>query len=181
MVEPRPASLPDFGILPQPAKVLALSPCWIGTRGLAPLPAVQCARPTRPAAPQPSVKVDPGWPRLRRSDGWGDSAQLKCCREEPDEDAVHELRVATRRLIAKLFLLTAVVPGPAPARARRLLKERLDALGELRDVHVMRLFFDAQTTAFPELILVRDALARLEGTPYQAGWTPDCPPQVAKT
>jgi CHAD domain-containing protein len=142
------------------AAALSSWPTW--NPGLVPLPTVQPARPARLVAPKLSVKLG-SWLAASLEERWDFYfTQFKRCRTESTEERVHQLRVATRRLIAKLFLLSAVVPGPAAGKAQQILKQRLDALDELRDVHVMRLFFDGQTSAFPELILVRDALARLE-------------------
>src|SRR5262245_60832547 len=44
-------------------------------------------------------------------------------------EPVHEMRVASRRLMAQLDLLDAVVPGNAIERARRVLKRRVRSLG----------------------------------------------------
>jgi CHAD domain-containing protein len=89
-------------------------------------------------------------------------AQVKRCRQEFSEETVHELRVATRRLIAQLVMLDCITPGTPAESVRRSLKRRLKALGDLRDTHVRRLFFERQSARFPELILVRDFLRREE-------------------
>jgi len=88
--------------------------------------------------------------------------QLRNCQENFSEEAVHELRVATRRLMAQIVMLGCVIPGKIAENARVLLKRRLKALGELRDVHVQRLFVEKQMTRFPELLFVRDFLQRRE-------------------
>lgn len=88
--------------------------------------------------------------------------QLRGCQEKFSEEAVHELRVATRRLMAQIVMLACVIPGKAAENTRMLLKRRLKALGELRDTHVQRLFVEKQMLRFPELIFVRDFLQRRE-------------------
>jgi CHAD domain-containing protein len=75
---------------------------------------------------------------------------------------VHELRVATRRLLAQFTLLSCVAPSPALEKARRILKRRLTALGELRDAQVQRLFIEQKTASFPELVLLGHWLQRRE-------------------
>jgi CHAD domain-containing protein len=75
---------------------------------------------------------------------------------------VHELRVATRRLLAQFALLSCVVPSAALEKARRILKCRLAALGDLRDTQVQRLFIEQKAVRFPALVLVRAWLRRRE-------------------
>ena len=88
--------------------------------------------------------------------------QLGHCQEHFSEEAVHELRVATRRLLAQLTLLGFVSPGAALEKARRTLKRRLAVLGDLRDVQVQRAFIDQQVVRFPELVLLCSWLERRE-------------------
>ncbi|HVM49121.1 MAG TPA: CHAD domain-containing protein, partial [Candidatus Acidoferrum sp.] len=88
--------------------------------------------------------------------------QLRSCQADVSEEAVHELRVATRRLIAQLALLSCMIPSPALDKARRMLKRRLAALGELRDTHVQRTFVSKASRRFPELADLRERLGRQE-------------------
>jgi CHAD domain-containing protein len=88
--------------------------------------------------------------------------QLEQCQEAFSEEAVHELRVATRRLLAQLTLLDYIVPSAALEKARRMLKRRLAALGDLRDTQVQRSFADQKATSFPELVLLCIWLERRE-------------------
>ena len=74
--------------------------------------------------------------------------------KSPSEEAVHELRVATRRLMAQLDLLAALLSSRAAEKACRALKRSMKALGRLRDVQVQRLFVEERLEAFPELILL---------------------------
>lgn len=67
----------------------------------------------------------------------GYRAQLKLCRHEFSEEAVHDLRVAARRLLAVLDIVRALDPRPNVQKARKDLKNRLDSFDDLRDVQVM--------------------------------------------
>jgi len=63
--------------------------------------------------------------------------ELKTCRREFSEAAVHDFRVATRRLLSSLDLLRTVMPDPGIQKTRRILKDQLDNLDDLRDVQVL--------------------------------------------
>jgi CHAD domain-containing protein len=89
-------------------------------------------------------------------------AQLRHCQEHFSEEGIHQLRVATRRLLAQLTLLSNVALLPANEKARRILKRRLAALGDLRDAQVQRLFIEHHAVRFPELVLLRRWLQRRE-------------------
>jgi CHAD domain-containing protein len=88
--------------------------------------------------------------------------QLRSCQEGFSEETVHQLRVATRRLIAQLAMIEAVTPGETAQRVRRILKRRLKALGDLRDTHVLRLFIERRLERYPELTVVWNSLQRRE-------------------
>lgn len=75
---------------------------------------------------------------------------------------MHELRVASRRLMAQCDLLKSVAPGIAVDKARRILKRQLKALSALRDVQVQRKFVEHHSAGFSALLLVRDHLERRE-------------------
>jgi CHAD domain-containing protein len=77
--------------------------------------------------------------------------QLRRCQRKSSRAAVHELRVATRRLLAQLVLLSCVTPSAELDKAHRILKRRLAALGDLRDTQVQLGFIDQQTARFPAL------------------------------
>jgi CHAD domain-containing protein len=64
-------------------------------------------------------------------------AELKNCRREFSEEAVHDFRVATRRLLSLLSLLRMVMQDPAIQKTRRILKDQLDNLDDLRDTQVL--------------------------------------------
>jgi CHAD domain-containing protein len=88
--------------------------------------------------------------------------ELRRCQEEFSEDAVHELRVATRRLLAQFVLLSCVAPSTELEKARSSLKCRIAALGDLRDTQVQLSFIDQQAATFPELEPLRAWLQRRE-------------------
>ena len=64
-------------------------------------------------------------------------AELKTCRQEFSEEAVHDFRIAARRLLASLDLLRAVMQDPRIQKMRRVLKDQLDDLDDLRDTQVL--------------------------------------------
>jgi CHAD domain-containing protein len=67
------------------------------------------------------------------------------------EPGIHDLRVATRRLIATLDMAAAVLPGGPPRKMRRELKKHLKAFSALRDVHVQLLAVRSMLRAYPVL------------------------------
>jgi CHAD domain-containing protein len=77
--------------------------------------------------------------------------ELIKCRAEYSEESVHELRVATRRLLAVLELLRAINPNPGILKLRRTLKDRLDSLDEVRDIQVILVEVNKTNKKMPEL------------------------------
>ena len=65
--------------------------------------------------------------------------QVETCRGEFSEEAIHDLRVSARRLLAILDMGRAFDPKPHLQKARRTLKDQIDNLDDLRDVQVMRM------------------------------------------
>jgi len=88
--------------------------------------------------------------------------RLDACRDEPSEEAVHELRVAIRRLLSQFVLLTRVISDGPPQKARRILKHQLQSLGALRDTTVQRVFIERLLPRFPELSDLCRQLGRRE-------------------
>jgi len=88
--------------------------------------------------------------------------ELKVCKGEFSEEAVHDLRVATRRLLAVLDIVRTLDPHPGIQKARRTLKDQLDALDELRDTQVMLVDVTESVADYPELKLFEDDLAARE-------------------
>ena len=87
--------------------------------------------------------LDERWKKYRE--------QLKLCKQEFSEEAVHDLRVATRRLLAVMGMLRALQPHPRVQKARRLLKNQLDSLDDLRDTQVMLVDVSESLADFPDL------------------------------
>jgi CHAD domain-containing protein len=88
--------------------------------------------------------------------------ELKRCQKQYSEAAVHDLRVATRRLISTLDLLASIHPEAKLRKARRALKRQLDMFGPLRDVQVQLLAIDKMLPSFPELQGFYDFLMKRE-------------------
>jgi len=65
------------------------------------------------------------------------STQLEACRVQASKEAVHDLRVAMRRLLAVIDLFRALQPGPSLQKIRKRIKEQVDHLDELRDTQVI--------------------------------------------
>jgi CHAD domain-containing protein len=64
-------------------------------------------------------------------------AELITCRHEFSEAAVHDFRVATRRLLSSLDLLRAVIQDLRIQKTRRVLKDQLDNLDDLRNIQAL--------------------------------------------
>ena len=83
-------------------------------------------------------------------------SELKRCQKEPGEEAIHDLRVATRRLLALVDMLSAFSPHRRLGKLRGAFKDQLDDLDNLRDTQVM-------------LVEVTETLGNLPGlAPFQA-------------
>jgi CHAD domain-containing protein len=63
--------------------------------------------------------------------------ELKRCREEFSNEGVHDLRVATRRVLALVELLNSITPRPRFQKTMRVFKDQLDEFDELRDTQVI--------------------------------------------
>lgn len=83
---------------------------------------------------------------------WGKfRAELKLCRDEFSEEAVHDLRVASRRLLAFFDLLRSVLLHKRIQKIRRALKDQLDDLDDLRDTQVLLADVSESLPELPEL------------------------------
>ncbi|HEY3310696.1 MAG TPA: CHAD domain-containing protein [Anaerolineales bacterium] len=87
---------------------------------------------------------------------------LELCRAEFSEKAVHDLRVATRRLLAVIEISRNLLPGRAYQKLRRKLKEQLDGFDDLRDVQVMLLSVSANLEELPDLARFHSYLQKRE-------------------
>jgi CHAD domain-containing protein len=72
-------------------------------------------------------------------------------RHKYSDDAVHDLRVASRRLIAVLDTLRSLVDAPDIEECRRRMKKSLNVLSPLRDVQVQRKYISEMASNFSEL------------------------------
>jgi len=88
--------------------------------------------------------------------------QLRNCQNEFSETSVHQLRVATRRLMAHHGMISSALSAEKVAKARKKLKCQLKLLGELRDAQVQRIFIEQKTAKFPFLALICDWLQERE-------------------
>lgn len=64
-------------------------------------------------------------------------AELKRCRAEFSNEAVHDLRIASRRILALIQLLNTISPRPRLQKLNRAFKDQLDEFDDLRDTQVM--------------------------------------------
>lgn len=78
-------------------------------------------------------------------------AGLKHCRLEFSNESVHDLRVATRRMMAIVQLLNSVSPRPRLQKIIRTFKEQLDQLDDLRDTQVILAEISESTQHLPQL------------------------------
>ena len=101
-----------------------------------------------------AASLNDGWKRFRK--------RLRSCQRDFSEEAVHDSRVESRRLLSTLELLGALLPDRQVAKARRNLKRYLDTFDELRDTHVQLIFIEKSILQFPELQTFHDALCKRE-------------------
>src|SRR5262245_31295292 len=87
--------------------------------------------------------LDSRWRRFRKE--WGRT------RRKYSEDAVHDLRVASRRLLAVLDTLDSIVTDKKIHECRARIKKVLDALSPLRDTQVQRSYILKLIPRFPQL------------------------------
>jgi CHAD domain-containing protein len=64
-------------------------------------------------------------------------AELKRCRAEFSNEAVHDLRTSARRMLAYIQLLNYISPRPRLQKLNRAFKEQLDEFDQLRDTQVI--------------------------------------------
>ena len=76
--------------------------------------------------------------------------RLARCQDKFSENAVHELRIETRRILALLDLLEALRCAAPLKKLRKTFKRRLDAFDDLRDTHVQQVLLKPLWKDFPE-------------------------------
>jgi CHAD domain-containing protein len=84
-------------------------------------------------------------------------------RKKYSEDSVHDLRVASRRLIAVLETLLEIHKHSDIEDCRKRVKKLLDGLSPLRDLHVQRATVSQMVNRFPQLKDFEKSLADKEG------------------
>jgi CHAD domain-containing protein len=89
-------------------------------------------------------------------------ARLKVCRDDFSEAAVHDLRVAARRLIAFVEVAQLLNGSDRPSRMRRQLKELIDGFDDLRDIQAMQACLDDHAREEPSLVTLRERLLAQE-------------------
>lgn len=84
------------------------------------------------------------------------------CQRRCPHDSVHDLRVATRRLLAHLDLLCLLISHESLDKARSILKQHLESFAELRDTQVQLSRVTQQLRVLPELRPLHAALEKFE-------------------
>src|SRR5512142_1747799 len=77
--------------------------------------------------------------------------ELRNCRDGFSNEAVHDLRVATRRVLAIIELLNSIEPRPRFKKIRNDFKDQLDELDDLRDTQVMLAEISEELNELPQL------------------------------
>ena len=90
--------------------------------------------------------------------------RLREARVRATEPAIHDLRVALRRLIAVLDLASEVVPGDGIPALRRKLRKILKGFNAVRDVHISLLAMGAMQRSVPAVRAYLGGLRRREAT-----------------
>jgi CHAD domain-containing protein len=102
-------------------------------------------RPHSPLAPRASSHVQRSlqkqWKRYRK--------ELKRCQKKFSEKAVHNSRVAARRLSATIELLESFLPPEIVKKGSCLIKEHLDVFDDLRDAQVQLVAVNSLRGTFP--------------------------------
>jgi CHAD domain-containing protein len=78
-------------------------------------------------------------------------AELKRCRAEFSNEAVHDLRVAVRRMLAIIQLLNSLSPRPRLQKLSRSFKDQLDEFDDLRDTQVILAEISQSLSELPQL------------------------------
>jgi CHAD domain-containing protein len=89
-------------------------------------------------------------------------AELKRCRTEFSNEAVHDLRVSARRILAFIQLLNTISPRPRLQKLNRAFKEQLDEFDELRDTQVILAELSDTLQELPQLQEFHNYLQEIE-------------------
>jgi CHAD domain-containing protein len=88
--------------------------------------------------------------------------ELKSCSKEASEESIHDMRVATRRLLALVDMLREITPHPRLQKLRRTIKNQLEGLDDLRDTQVMLVEVSEVLDDLPELEVFQEYLVKRE-------------------
>lgn len=77
--------------------------------------------------------------------------ELRRCKRAFSEESVHDVRVATRRLMSTLMIVEIVLPDQRVRRLQRRLKRLFDAMSPLRDTQVQLMTLEQHVANYPEL------------------------------
>jgi len=89
-------------------------------------------------------------------------AESKRCELEFSNESIHDLRVATRRLLAILDLMRVISAHPRVKKLSREFKSQLESLNELRDTQVMLAEFTKMLDPYQELGFLIESLKKRE-------------------
>ncbi|HEX2996425.1 MAG TPA: CHAD domain-containing protein [Anaerolineales bacterium] len=89
-------------------------------------------------------------------------AELKRCRAEFSNEAVHDLRTAARRMLAVIWLLNSASPRPRLQKLSRAFKDQLDEFDSLRDTQVVLAEISETLHRLPQLQVFQDYLQGVE-------------------
>lgn len=78
-------------------------------------------------------------------------AELKRCRAEFSNEAVHDLRIAARRILALIQLLNSICPRPRLQKLNHAFKGQLNEFDDLRDTQVVLAEISETLQEFPQL------------------------------
>jgi CHAD domain-containing protein len=88
--------------------------------------------------------------------------ELKHCRAEFSNEAVHDLRSAARRMLACLWLLNSISPRPLLQKLNRAFKNQLDEFDDLRDTQVVLAEISETVDELPQLQVFQGYLQESE-------------------
>ena len=89
-------------------------------------------------------------------------AELKRCRAEFSNEAVHDLRSASRRMLAFIRLLKSISPRPRLQKLNRAFKDQLNEFDDLRDIQVILAEVSETVKDLPQLEEFQDHLQSVE-------------------
>lgn len=75
-------------------------------------------------------------------------ANFTACRNEPGEEAIHDLRVSIRRCLATIDIMAEFLPARLSQTFRDAIKPELSGLNDLRDLQVMEAFLAREGSPF---------------------------------